>query len=561
MRLRALLEVLASHVSERGTRVIRHIVRELDKGNQSRQYERLLTYISCFNTPIAETVLKGCAALVKKDLKLANMPDWQLLLKLCLLERIRSAPGDEKNSERVYIVPSVVKRYCRTILTGSHYPDRRACGVHGLLSRGPFNNPGTGKRALRLFEHFSTLAFEQIAHLYQWKAAAGSDSPGNPTPKEAKDARWFTRASLDILRSNFCCNSVPTWGSFRDYIDMCTTCLDNIKNLALVLGKTWSPDEGVGDYLSEHGTASPEELLFLYNELGLAYYDEGSVQDALSVWGAAFEWQKALSRTDPEQSVMYAASLHSHVAMANLQMGRMDAATESIKHAQVAAHHTGNRDLETRLIGLLARVDHFRGNLPKAKLVYEQVIEELGGMGNRRAQSYFMRHLASLLIRLREYKKAEELARLSLAIAAGENSSDFVAFSRQLLGTIFDKMKLPKEAIKSYRIALEKARSLGIARLQADVLLGLASVQLDLGDSGAARDRAIGALKLANENLLVLRQIKALLILGKSIAESGDVRLGACYLSHAKTLASDAQFHLTEHDVEDALAALEIRKS
>lgn len=562
IKLKKLLQVLAAHVSERGTRVIRYIVRELDKGGQSRPYERLLTYISCFNTPIAQPVLQACADLVQADFNLAESPDWKALVRLCLLEQIRADGLEPASTEPVYVVPSVVKRYCRTILTGSHYPDRRACGVHGLLSRGPFNNPGTSKRALQLFEHFSCLAFKAISNLFGFEAAPPREdkSVEHRNLAEAKNARWFTRASLDILRSNFCCNSVPTWGSFREYIDMCTMCLDNINNLARILGKTWLPDDGVGDCLDDVGTASPEELIFLYNELGLAYYDEGSVQDALSVWGLAFEWQKAMSRTDPEQSVMYAASLHSHVAMANLQMGRMEAATESIKQAQVAAHHNGNRDLEIRLHGLLARVDHFRGNLPRARLVYEQVIEDLGRIGNRRAQSYFMRHLASLFIRLKEYGKAEELARLSLAIAAGENSFDFVAFSRHLLGNVFDKKKMPTDAIKSYRIALEQARALGIARLQADILLGLASVQLTLGDSGAARDRAIGALKLANENLLVLRQIKSLLILGQAIADSGNVRLGACYLSHAKTLARDAKFFLTEHDVDDALAALEIRK-
>lgn len=79
---------------------------------------------------------------------------------------------------------------------------------------------------------------------------------------------------------------------------------------------------------------------------------------------------------------------------------------------------------------------------------------------------------------------------------------------------------------------------------------------LGLGNTATARDRTIAALKLANDNLLVQRQIKALLILGKAIAERGDVELGTCYLDYAKILARDAQFRLAEHDIEEAKAGL-----
>ena len=67
---------------------------------------------------------------------------------------------------------------------------------------------------------------------------------------------------------------------------------------------------------------------------------------------------------------------------------------------------------------------------------------------------------------------------------------------------------------------------LGIARLEADALLGLARVQLGLGDATAARAHAIDALKLANENLLVLRQIKALVVIGEAAAQLGDLEVG-----------------------------------
>ncbi len=581
-RLEQLMHVLSSSVSERGTRVVRHVIRSLDRGTGKKGYEDLLAYLSCFNTPVVERVVEECIGLVRNTYSESVRLDFRVLVQLRLLESIRSEGAEASRSadggNRAYIVPSIVKRYCRTILSGSHYPERRACGVHGLLSRGPFNDPGTSKKPRTLFNHFATLAFKRIRALLEsadYQAALNECRRlGRPAENSAearlfekafgkieekwREARWFTRATLDILRTNFACNSVPSWGTLREYIDMCSFCLDLVKNLACALGDTWHPGEGDPRELSDFGIASAEEMISLYNELGLAYYNDGSVQDALSIWGVALAWQKAVALRDYDQGVMYSASLYSHLDMGYLQMGRMDTARESIEKARLAARAVGNEDLEVRLQGVLARIDHFRGNLKQARNVYRQVVRRLGEIGNRRAQSYFMRHLASLLIRLREYDQAERLGRLSLAIAASENSSDLVAFSRELLAKIVtSKGGNPREAIREYQTALDQARDLGITRLQADVLLGLAKVQLSLGDAGAARNRAIEALKLANENLLVLRQIKALMILGQAVAERGDIKLGACYLAHAKSLAYDSQFRLAEHDADKALAELQ----
>jgi Cdc6-like AAA superfamily ATPase len=65
-------------------------------------------------------------------------------------------------------------------------------------------------------------------------------------------------------------------------------------------------------------------------------------------------------------------------------------------------------------------------------------------------------------------------------------------------------------------------------------------------------------MELANENLLVLRQAKALVIFGKVAAEFGDVRLAHDILDHAIHLAADSQFRLVEGDAREALAELNV---
>jgi tetratricopeptide (TPR) repeat protein len=479
-------------------------------------------------------------------------------MDLGLVQAIRSNPRTDQSAdiENVtgeddlnYVVHPLVKRYFREILERSHdRQETQEFGLHGLLSRGPFSSPGRSKKARRLFDHFATCAFDNVEKfIIEDKVTDG----------ELKITGFYIRAMIDILRSNFACNSVPVWGKFRDYIDMLSITIDLLRNLAVATGESWKPGKKES-WTSESGVASAEEMLYLYNELGLAYYNTGSVQDALSVWGLAFDWQKAVEVNDIGQGEMYAASLNSHLGMAYLQLGRMQTAAQCFERALAGAKTTQNPDLELRMEGMLGRVAHFRGNLGEARAVYKRVIKKLSKLGNRRAQSYFMRHLAALETRLANFPEAKRLARESKAIAASQNAADLVAFASELEGRIHSAAGEDKKAIREYRIALNEARTLDISRLQADILLGMANIQLRLGDASAARNRAIEVLKLANENLLVLRQVKALVILGKAAAEFGDIDMARQTLRHAKKLAADSQFRLVEHDAEEALADLRV---
>jgi tetratricopeptide (TPR) repeat protein len=341
---------------------------------------------------------------------------------------------------------------------------------------------------------------------------------------------------------------------------MLTMTIDLLKNYALVQGSsTWFPGEEAGlHWLSDHGVASAEEMLYLYNELGLALYNTGSVQDALSVWGLAMTWQRVVFFQDEQQGTMYAASLNAHLAMGYLQQGRLDTAKECIERALAAAREMSNDDLILRLQGIEGRLAHFRGDVPRARSTYARVVRGLGKCGNKRAESYFMRLHAALELRFGDKESAERMARESMSIGASQNAPDLVAFASELLGRTYHAQGKTQAAIQEYRIALNQAKELDIAGLQADVLLGLAKIQLDLGDAHAARSRALEAMALANIHLLVVRQIKSLILLGKAAAELGEATLPVAYFKQAERLASDSQFRLAEHDAQEALAELRV---
>ena len=587
--------------------MVRHMIRTLDAQNptQGRNYETLLSFVSCFNTPITATILSATldccrrslvedaafdarrkdldeAAVARLNAELASLEfppnPHERLCALGLLQEIRSKPNagsdrpDAEDEDEVkFVVHPLVKRFFRQVREPSQqHPESQEFGLHGLLSRGPFNFPASSKAPQKLFNHFARLAYDQNLYLV---GREKSDHDRTQTVEDSGQQRLahYIRAMIDILRSNFACNSVAIWGEFRDYMDMLAVTIDLLRNSAAAApDKIWQPgqvDPGPAfrprfqdtrPWFSEKAIASAEEMLYLYNELGLAYYNSGSVQDALSVWGLAFDWQKAVDRDDRNQGTMYAASLNSHLGMAYMQLGWLQIASEHFQAARTDAEATDNSDLAWRMKGMLARVEHFRGNSPDARRVYLEVAHQLGKLGNRRAQSYFKRHLAAVETRLGNFAEATRLARECKALATSQNAPDLVAFASEMEGRVYSAAREDSKAIRKFRIALVEAQRLDISRLKADILLGIATVQLRLGDASAARRRAVAVMELANENLLVLRQVKAMVILGKVAAESGDTQLAQSILYQAKQLAAESQFRLVESDAEEALAELRV---
>ena len=96
---------------------------------------------------------------------------------------------------------------------------------------------------------------------------------------------------------------------------MLSITIDLVRNYATASDEYWDPGcdqrdaSGLEAWSTTQAIASAEEMLHLYNELGLAYYNIGAVQDALSVWDLAFDWQRAIAMIDADQGKMYAGTL------------------------------------------------------------------------------------------------------------------------------------------------------------------------------------------------------------------------------------------------------------
>jgi tetratricopeptide (TPR) repeat protein len=552
-RLEALLREVHSAPSERGTRVARHIIGQLDYKNEPLHGETL-NALSAFSRPMVEEVLEVCFdryidqpglsqarpdAVQRRKIVLDNLKRFRLL------EHLEAQPSTEP-SERRFVVSPLVKRYCQVHRARRTPVEGRSFGLNGYGARGPFADPGQDHAMLQnLFRKFCLLAEKEL------------EEQAKPGPNQR--ARRFIRAAFEILRSNYCCNTVTRWGKYSDFLCMVTTCFDLIKYYGQQSHGLWSP--GINRDQPEHEDAcvTTEEVIWLLNEIALAHYSSGAIQDAIRVWGLAFDWRELVKVTDPQQAALYGASLHCHMGMAYIHIGQLGVAEDYFRASHDDAIEAGSDDMTIRLRGMLARVRNLRGDLPRADAEYREVIAALADK-NLRAQCYYLRFHGLLKARMGNYKEAEEQIVTSMNVAASQNHPDVREYARALLGRIYAEQKGPhlSAALREYDVALRYAKDKEMRILEAEATLGMASVQLELGDSSAALYRGFEALKIANECILALRQVEALTIIGRAFAAQGKTTAARDYLGLARDLAAHCEYRLHERDIDQVLRALPV---
>ena len=100
------------------------------------------------------------------------------------------------------------------------------------------------------------------------------------------------------------------------------------------------------------------------------------------------------------------------------------------------------------------------------------------------------------------FEKAEESIRSSRSIAEAGHCPDLIAYANNSLGNLYLFQGMPTEATHAYMIALRDARRIGIRKLEADILAGLAQLSLEIGDTESARRRAMDSLRGSRWSIL-----------------------------------------------------------
>ena len=367
-------------------------------------------------------------------------------------------------------------------------------------------------------------------------------------------ARQFCRSMFGVMRSRMETNTVPRWTTYPEYIRFGLRLADLAKQLSPALWSFREPHE-LAEIERPGGPLYADELAFVYNDVGLTLCAKGYMPDTLSVWEQGYEINRIIEGT--AELPLYSLQSQLHLGHTFIELGNLPIADYYLQETAQTNHKVKDRDYAGRILGYQALVSHYRGHLEEADAMYEKALEDLKeGGGNPRAQSFFLSHRAKLAMALGHLDKAEEYIRSSRAQAEGIRADDLVAYARTAQGRLFREQGAFVEANREFHTALAEARRLGIRRLEAEILTGLARLALKLGDSALARSRAMAALGIANEMGLGLRQMQSLLVLGMATAKAGPRRLGVAYLRLAKRLGDEQGYWLRSREAEQCLHEL-----
>jgi tetratricopeptide (TPR) repeat protein len=295
----------------------------------------------------------------------------------------------------------------------------------------------------------------------------------------------------------------------------------------------------------------PDEVAWLYNEIGLTSYASGEMADALAVWEQGEQINRVVDGVD--ESSHYVFQSLCNIGAAYIHFGRLPEAERYLRRAAEAAHRAHDEDHEGRIRGYFAMIAHLMGNAARAEELYKESREKLLKAGNQRAQSVFTRHFADLLISEDRVDEGRRLAEESRSLAEAVGCPDLVAYARATIGHVRRAKKEYPAARREYEAALNEARRIGMRRLEAEVRSELSRLALDVGDAETARSEALAALRIANESGLGLRQTHGLVVLGKATIEAGNPLLGLEYLEQARRLGERQQYRPRTREAEEAL--------
>lgn len=500
-----------------------------------------LERIAVFMSPVGDGVLRICLSEASKGVERKAVLERKTLVEDLIDRRLLFKVKAKGAAE--YTLHPLVRGHVFHRLHGARRDELPNFSLPGFTTGTTPVYPGS-KRAGELVKSLLTSLID---------GAQSARSGG--TTNDINEARDLCRAAFGVMRSRMEATTAARWCPYREYIRFSVRLLNLVKAHA---GKDlWTHADAREAATNKNGTGVlyPEELAWLYNELGLACCCEGSMHDAYAVWEQGYEVNKLVEEGEDTGQFIVQSKLHfSHTFM---ELGNIDSADEWLEVTVRANFVLDNADFDGRILGYKGLLAHLRGNLKEAELFYARahlVLRRAGG--NPRAESIFLRHRTDLLISVNNLEKADELLRVARALAETHGHPDLVAYMRCSLGHLrrahgdFDVARF------EYKAALSEARRMGIRRLESDVLSELSRLALNQGDTETARTRAMEGMQIANELGLGLRQCHGLVVLGLAALQADQRDLGIAYLRVAYKLSRDNGYWLRAQEADEELRKL-----
>lgn len=255
-----------------------------------------------------------------------------------------------------------------------------------------------------------------------------------------------------------------------------TSRVNTLNDIAYILYRI-SPDEAV-EYGLEARDLS-EKLNFMeglaqaYKMIGLGYYMQGNYTEAIS------NWEPALKLFEQFGDIQLVANMLSNLGSAYYTTGINEEAIEYSLRALKLAEELGDSVRIGTLLNTIGLVySEQPGTLDKARNHYIRTMEIADAIGYDALVGVSYINLGELYIEKEEYDSALFYFEKSLTILT---SNIDISASLTFIGNIYTQKEEYTMAIQYYQDAYELAKEEDAQREMVSSLLGMASVQEDLG--------------------------------------------------------------------------------
>lgn len=445
-----------------------------------------------------------------------------------LIQKLVFPRGDKAR----YTLHPTVKEYVFEEIHGAKFSSQPTLQLPGFTAASETVDPGTDEAveiAKNLFEALCEGAKEAVRD------------------EQRDDAITMCHGAFSMLRSRFCANTVSRWGDYRTYLKMVFQLYDTVK---IVSKEHWSYEETLRTTLGDKTTSPlyPDELAWVYNEVGLTSSSMGNMLNTMAIWQQGYEINRLIDRNTNGR--YYLQSLF-NLGVGFIHFGRLNKANSYLSESLKYANTLSNKQLTSRITAYIGLVQYLQGDLESSRKTFDSVYPDLAD--NPRALSVFYLHHAEVLMKCDDLEGARAKIRASRYLAEASHFPDLIAYSRLTSANLMVKEKQFDLAQDEYEFSLAHARQLRLRRLESGTLSGLSRLAYELKDSELARQKAVEALKIANEFQLRLHQTQSLLAIGKALLQGGNTQFGKSFLETARALAKMQGYFLRMHEAESEL--------
>ncbi len=363
------------------------------------------------------------------------------------------------------------------------------------------------------------------------------------------------------------------------------------------------PEKHIGFGALEGRILSSDDLVWLYNELGVVYLAQGKLYHADRAFKTARDYNKDFVEFGERLHNWRRISLNAVQLM--IDRGQVDAALELLRDIETSIDenaprmgrmpqktnmggHIENKVMARRWIVKkyaktkpgthLSRIDpHFpeelilstalclgyrgvclvlQGAYEKAEQNYNDALAILNHLDEKRAIAWFKKHLASPLAALGKHEEVNKALQLSLASAGATRQADIDHHARVALAwhSLIPKNTTGEnpslDRIPQLMESLKYAKNNEMRRLQCEVLHLLAMVHMENKDYDSALRHASDAMAVAAKNGHGLRKVGLRTLMAQIFLERGNRSTGLSLLNSALNIATTIGYEKAIEKIE-----------